>query len=131
MRALAAPLLAATPLVAQVPRLPVMNNGVPRGILVAADVGFPNDAAGGGEEEDGRSHVSPADAEHVLPVKLLHLHVIFGEQPILGIVGSEIEQRFVGEWSGWHGKDSRDEQIKKECKKTSRLGPPIDLSLRR
>ena len=47
--ALAVPLLTAPPLAAQVPRLPVMNNGVPRGILVAGDVGFPNDAAGGGE----------------------------------------------------------------------------------
>ncbi len=47
--ALAAPLLPAPPLGAQVPRLPVLNNGVPRGFLVAADVGFPNDAAGGGE----------------------------------------------------------------------------------
>jgi opacity protein-like surface antigen len=46
---LAAPLPVASPLVAQVPRLPVFNSGVPRGILVAADVGFPNDAAGGGE----------------------------------------------------------------------------------
>ena len=46
--AFAAPLLPAPPLEAQVPRLPVVNNGVPRGILVAGDVGFPNDAAGGG-----------------------------------------------------------------------------------
>ncbi|HQR18388.1 MAG TPA: hypothetical protein PK948_08445 [Gemmatimonadales bacterium] len=42
-------LLVARPLAAQVPRLPVFNNGVPRGIFVAGDVGFPNDAAGGGE----------------------------------------------------------------------------------
>lgn len=42
-------LLAARPLAAQVPRLPVVNNGVARGILVAGDVGFPNDVAGGGE----------------------------------------------------------------------------------
>ncbi len=48
LTAFAAPLLPAPPLAAQVPRLPVMNNGVPRGILVAGDVGFPNDAAGGG-----------------------------------------------------------------------------------
>ncbi len=48
LTALAAPVLPAPPLAAQVPRLPVMNNGVPRGVLVAGDVGFPNDAAGGG-----------------------------------------------------------------------------------
>jgi hypothetical protein len=71
------------------------------------------------------------NAEHVLPVKLLHLHMVFSKQPILSIVGSEIEERFVDEWSGWHRKDSGDEQIKKECKKTSRFRPPIDLSLRR
>ena len=29
--------------------MPVVNNGVPRGIFIAGDVGFPNDAAGGGE----------------------------------------------------------------------------------
>ena len=46
--AFAALLLPAPPLAAQVRGLPVMNNGVPRGILVAGDVGFPNDAAGGG-----------------------------------------------------------------------------------
>ena len=47
--ALASGLLPATPLSAQVPRLPVFNNGVRRGILVAGDVGFPNSASGGGE----------------------------------------------------------------------------------
>jgi len=36
-------LLAAAPLGAQVPRLPVFNNGVPRGIYVAGDAGFPED----------------------------------------------------------------------------------------
>lgn len=41
--------LLAAPLGAQVPRMPVVNNGVPRGILVAGDVAFPNTAAGGGE----------------------------------------------------------------------------------
>lgn len=46
--ALAAPLSSVPPLEAQVPRLPVVNNGVPRGILVAGDVGFPNPAGGGG-----------------------------------------------------------------------------------
>lgn len=49
LAALAALLLAATPLSAQVPRLPVFNNGVPRGILIAGDVGFPNSVSGGGE----------------------------------------------------------------------------------
>ena len=47
LAALAGPLLSAPPLAAQVPRLPVVNNGVARGILVAGDVGFPNDVAGG------------------------------------------------------------------------------------
>jgi hypothetical protein len=46
--AVAATLLPATPLAAQVSGLPVFNNGVPRGIYVAGDVGFPNNAAGGG-----------------------------------------------------------------------------------
>lgn len=43
--ALAATLPPATPLAAQVPGLPVFNSGVPRGIYVAGDVGFPE---GGG-----------------------------------------------------------------------------------
>ena len=42
---LAALLLPAAPLVAQVPGLPVFNSGVPRGIYVAGDYGFPE---GGG-----------------------------------------------------------------------------------
>jgi len=46
---LAACLSPAAPLSAQVPRLPVVNNGVPRGILVAGDVGFPDAESGGGE----------------------------------------------------------------------------------
>jgi hypothetical protein len=37
-----------TPLGAQVRGIPVYNNGVPRGIGVYGDVGFPNDVAGGG-----------------------------------------------------------------------------------
>lgn len=41
--------LAAAPLAAQAPRLPVVNNGVPRGFLLAGDVAFPNEVAGGGE----------------------------------------------------------------------------------
>lgn len=49
LAALAAPLLPAPPLEAQVSRLPVINHGVPRGILIAGDVGFPNTASGGGE----------------------------------------------------------------------------------
>lgn len=49
LAALAAILLLAGPAGAQVPRLPVFNNGVPRGIQVAGDVGFPNAAAGEGE----------------------------------------------------------------------------------
>lgn len=49
LAALAALVLVAAPAGAQVPRLPVFNNGVPRGIQVAGDVGFPSTAAGGGE----------------------------------------------------------------------------------
>jgi hypothetical protein len=45
----AAALAGAAPASAQVPRLPVVNNGVPRGILVAGDVGFPDAESGGGE----------------------------------------------------------------------------------
>ncbi len=41
-------LVAALPAVAQVPGLPVYNQGVPRGIGLYGDVGFPNDDAGGG-----------------------------------------------------------------------------------
>jgi hypothetical protein len=37
------------PLVAQVPRAPVVNNGVPRGFQIAGDVAFPDAASGGGE----------------------------------------------------------------------------------
>jgi hypothetical protein len=40
--------LAAVPLAAQNPGLPVYNHGVPRGIGIYGDVGFPNDAAGKG-----------------------------------------------------------------------------------
>jgi hypothetical protein len=40
--------LGARPLRAQNPGLPVYNLGVPRGIGLYGDVGFPNDAAGGG-----------------------------------------------------------------------------------
>lgn len=36
------------PAAAQVPGLPVYNQGVPRGIGIYGDVGFPNDDAGGG-----------------------------------------------------------------------------------
>ncbi len=47
--ALAAALgLAAAPAAAQVPGLPVYNSGVTRCVMAAADVGFPNDDAGGG-----------------------------------------------------------------------------------
>lgn len=45
---LAAAIAAALPVAAQVPGLPVYNQGVPRGIGVYGDVGFPNDDAGGG-----------------------------------------------------------------------------------
>jgi hypothetical protein len=38
----------AAPVEAQVPGIPVYNAGVPRGIGVYGDVGFPNDEAGGG-----------------------------------------------------------------------------------
>jgi hypothetical protein len=44
----AAGLLAALSAAAQVPGLPVYNLGVPRGIGLYGDVGFPNDDAGGG-----------------------------------------------------------------------------------
>lgn len=40
--------IGAAPLAAQVRGIPVYNSGVPRGIGVYADVGFPNDEAGGG-----------------------------------------------------------------------------------
>lgn len=40
--------LAAFPAAAQVRGIPVYNNGVPRGIGIYGDVGFPNDEAGGG-----------------------------------------------------------------------------------
>jgi opacity protein-like surface antigen len=40
--------LAASPVQAQNPGLPVYNPGVPRGIGLYGDVGFPNDAAGSG-----------------------------------------------------------------------------------
>lgn len=40
--------LGAAPLAAQNPGLPVYNLGVPRGIGIYGDVGFPNDAAGNG-----------------------------------------------------------------------------------
>jgi len=43
--AFAAPLLSVPPLEAQVPGLPVFNDGVPRGLYVAGDVSFPD---GGG-----------------------------------------------------------------------------------
>jgi hypothetical protein len=48
--AIVATLLAivAVPLAAQVRGIPVYNNGVPRGIGLYGDVGFPNDDAGGG-----------------------------------------------------------------------------------
>jgi hypothetical protein len=45
---LAAVALLALPAAAQVPGLPVSNQGVPRGIGIYGDVGFPNDDAGGG-----------------------------------------------------------------------------------
>lgn len=49
LAALAIALAAATPVRAQVAGLPVFNNGVPRGLTVALDAGFPDDEAGGGE----------------------------------------------------------------------------------
>ena len=45
---LAAAIAAALSVSAQVPGLPVYNQGVPHGIGVYGDVGFPNDDAGGG-----------------------------------------------------------------------------------
>ena len=44
----AAALLVALPATAQVPGIPVYNQGVPRGIGIYGDIGFPNDNAGGG-----------------------------------------------------------------------------------
>jgi hypothetical protein len=41
-------LAASSPALAQVRGIPVYNSGVPRGIGIYADVGFPNDEAGGG-----------------------------------------------------------------------------------
>ena len=41
-------LLAGVPVAAQVPGLPVYNAGIPRGVGIFADLGFPNDDAGGG-----------------------------------------------------------------------------------
>lgn len=46
--AIAATLVAAMPLSAQVLGLPVVNNGIPTGVVVAGDVGFANDAFGKG-----------------------------------------------------------------------------------
>jgi hypothetical protein len=43
-----AAVLIALPAAAQVPGLPVYNQGVPRGIAIYGDLGFPNDEAGGG-----------------------------------------------------------------------------------
>ncbi len=43
-----AALTVATPIAAQVRGIPVYNSGIPRGIGVYGDVGFPNDDAGGG-----------------------------------------------------------------------------------
>src|SRR5829696_3927857 len=40
--------LSAAPARAQNPGLPVYNSGVPRGIAIYGDLGFPNDEAGGG-----------------------------------------------------------------------------------
>ena len=40
--------IGAAPLAAQVPGIPVYNNGVPRGLGLYGTVGFPNDDAGGG-----------------------------------------------------------------------------------
>lgn len=44
----AAVVVAAFPAAAQVPGLPVYNQGVPRGIGLYGDIGFPDDDAGGG-----------------------------------------------------------------------------------
>ncbi|HEY8256617.1 MAG TPA: outer membrane beta-barrel protein [Gemmatimonadales bacterium] len=44
----AAAVLLTVPAVAQVPGIPVYNQGVPRGIGIYGDVGFPSDGAGGG-----------------------------------------------------------------------------------
>ena len=49
LAALAITIAVAAPAQAQVAGLPVFNNGVPRGLTVALDAGFPDDESGGGE----------------------------------------------------------------------------------
>ena len=53
--------LSAVPLRAQNPGLPVYNLGVPRGIGVYADVGFPNEAAGKGTAYGATARVGFGD----------------------------------------------------------------------
>jgi hypothetical protein len=54
--------------VAQVPGIPVYNAGVPRGIGIYGDVGFPNDEAGGGTAYavTGRAGFGPLGATAIL-----------------------------------------------------------------
>jgi Outer membrane protein beta-barrel domain len=49
LAALAITIAVAEPAQGQVAGLPVFNNGVPRGLTVAFDAGFPDDESGGGE----------------------------------------------------------------------------------
>jgi hypothetical protein len=60
--------LGAAWLEAQVPGIPVYNAGVPRGIGVYGDVGFPNDEAGGGTAYavTGRAGFGPLGATAIL-----------------------------------------------------------------
>jgi hypothetical protein len=64
----AAVALGAARLEAQVPGIPVYNAGVPRGIGVYGDVGFPNDEAGGGTAYavTGRAGFGPLGATAIL-----------------------------------------------------------------
>lgn len=62
--ALCAALGSAAPLAGQVIGLPVYNSGIPTGLGLFADIGFPNDAAGGGTAygATGRLGVGPFGA---------------------------------------------------------------------
>ena len=60
--------IGAVPLAAQVPGIPVYNAGVPRGLGVYGDVGFPNDETGGGTAYavTGRAGFGPFGATAIL-----------------------------------------------------------------
>lgn len=65
---LAVALMGAAPAAAQVRGIPVYNAGIPRGIGVYGDVGFPNDEAGGGTGYGvtGRAGFGPFGATAIL-----------------------------------------------------------------